>query len=89
MFVLRRVITGLSKSPSFTPHLASSVAMIRSESTRAMKSHLVWIDMEMTGLDHLKDNIMEVACIVTDQVSYFENFFIQQFDIVTYFDCRI
>ncbi|KAI9358649.1 mitochondrial oligoribonuclease [Zopfochytrium polystomum] len=27
---------------------------------------LVWIDLEMTGLDINKDRIMEVACIVTD-----------------------
>ncbi|ENN74062.1 hypothetical protein YQE_09352, partial [Dendroctonus ponderosae] len=27
---------------------------------------LVWIDMEMTGLNVDQDNIMEVACIVTD-----------------------
>lgn len=27
---------------------------------------LVWIDCEMTGLDPLKDDLVEVACIVTD-----------------------
>ncbi|XP_045468433.1 oligoribonuclease, mitochondrial isoform X2 [Harmonia axyridis] len=27
---------------------------------------IVWIDMEMTGLDIEKDKIMEVACLVTD-----------------------
>ncbi|KAE8804111.1 oligoribonuclease-like [Hordeum vulgare] len=27
---------------------------------------LVWIDLEMTGLDILKDRILEIACIVTD-----------------------
>lgn len=29
-------------------------------------SKIVWIDMEMTGLNIHKDRIMEVACIVTD-----------------------
>lgn len=28
--------------------------------------HLVWIDCEMTGLDPVKDALIEVACIVTD-----------------------
>lgn len=27
---------------------------------------LVWIDCEMTGLDHTKDRIIEICCIVTD-----------------------
>ncbi|KAF7284236.1 hypothetical protein GWI33_022387 [Rhynchophorus ferrugineus] len=29
-------------------------------------NRIVWIDMEMTGLDADKDKIMEVACLVTD-----------------------
>uniref|UniRef100_A0A182MQU6 Probable oligoribonuclease n=1 Tax=Anopheles culicifacies TaxID=139723 RepID=A0A182MQU6_9DIPT len=28
--------------------------------------NLVWIDMEMTGLDVDKDRILEIACIITD-----------------------
>ncbi|KAL3219139.1 hypothetical protein MRX96_030592 [Rhipicephalus microplus] len=28
---------------------------------------LVWIDLELTGLDLEKDRIMEVACVVTDK----------------------
>ena len=31
-----------------------------------MSSHLVWIDLEMTGLDPLHDRIIEMATIVTD-----------------------
>ncbi|XP_076653203.1 putative oligoribonuclease isoform X1 [Halictus rubicundus] len=31
------------------------------------KNHIVWIDMEMTGLDVETSHIMEVACIVTDK----------------------
>ena len=27
---------------------------------------ILWMDLEMTGLDPVKDRIMEVACIVTD-----------------------
>lgn len=31
------------------------------------KSKIVWIDMEMTGLDVKNDRIMEIACIITDK----------------------
>lgn len=27
---------------------------------------LVWVDCEMTGLDHTKDRIIEICCIITD-----------------------
>uniref|UniRef100_A0A8R7PFP2 Exonuclease domain-containing protein n=1 Tax=Triticum urartu TaxID=4572 RepID=A0A8R7PFP2_TRIUA len=30
------------------------------------KMPLVWIDLEMTGLDIRKDRILEIACIITD-----------------------
>ena len=29
--------------------------------------NLIWIDMEMTGLDPDKDRIIEVAAVITDQ----------------------
>lgn len=32
-----------------------------------MAEHIVWMDMEMTGLNVLTDKIMEVACIITDR----------------------
>jgi oligoribonuclease len=32
----------------------------------AAHERLVWIDLEMTGLDPLKDEIVEIACIVTE-----------------------
>jgi oligoribonuclease len=31
-----------------------------------MSLPLVWIDLEMTGLDHVNDSIMEVACAITN-----------------------
>ena len=31
-----------------------------------MSKKLLWVDLEMTGLDDLKDSILEVAAIVTD-----------------------
>lgn len=30
-------------------------------------SNLIWVDLEMTGLDPLKDLILEIAVIITDQ----------------------
>lgn len=30
-------------------------------------THLIWIDLEMTGLDTLNDHIIEIATIVTDK----------------------
>lgn len=31
-----------------------------------MQKHLLWVDLEMTGLDPVEDRILEVAAIVTD-----------------------
>lgn len=42
-----------------------STATSTSTSTR-LRMPLVWIDLEMSGLDLEKDRILEIACIVTD-----------------------
>ena len=31
-----------------------------------MRARLVWVDLEMTGLDVNKCHILEMACVVTD-----------------------
>jgi oligoribonuclease len=31
------------------------------------RSHLIWIDLEMTGLDPKKDKIIEIATLITDK----------------------
>ncbi|WVZ95874.1 hypothetical protein U9M48_041582 [Paspalum notatum var. saurae] len=36
------------------------------ESSVDYRMPLVWIDLEMTGLDITKDRILEIACIITD-----------------------
>jgi oligoribonuclease len=36
-------------------------------STNDRKSNLIWIDLEMTGLDTQHDSIIEIATIVTDK----------------------
>lgn len=48
--------------PFFSKIFQSSVPM--NEMTN--KKPIVWVDMEMTGLDLKKDRIMEIACIITD-----------------------
>ncbi|MDC2964484.1 oligoribonuclease [Gammaproteobacteria bacterium] len=35
-------------------------------SSEMKEKNLVWIDLEMTGLDHTKDKILEIAALVTD-----------------------
>ncbi|CAK0768964.1 oligoribonuclease [Gammaproteobacteria bacterium] len=36
------------------------------QSTQVNSGHLVWIDLEMTGLDPSRDEIIEIATLVTD-----------------------
>ena len=36
------------------------------QSTQVNSGHLVWIDLEMTGLDPSRDEILEIATLVTD-----------------------
>ena len=33
---------------------------------------LLWVDMEMSGLDPLKNRILEFACILTDDRLYYQ-----------------
>ena len=39
----------------------------RCKYTAFRSSNIIWVDLEMTGLDQEKDHIMEMACIVTDK----------------------
>ncbi|MEY3753638.1 MAG: hypothetical protein RLY27_219, partial [Pseudomonadota bacterium] len=34
--------------------------------TELKKDRLIWLDMEMSGLDPLKERILEIAMIITD-----------------------
>lgn len=51
------------KNDTNTPY--SSISGSSSRVDRISKP-IVWIDCEMTGLDHTKDQIIEVCCIITD-----------------------
>ncbi|XP_071061486.1 small fragment nuclease isoform X1 [Pseudochaenichthys georgianus] len=48
--------------------LSSDVQLSRkiSMSSNAMSQRMVWVDLEMTGLDIEKDQIIEMACLITD-----------------------
>ncbi|KAL5284129.1 REXO2 family protein [Megaselia abdita] len=37
------------------------------EKGRLLTSNIVWMDLEMTGLDVRKDRILEVSCLITDK----------------------
>eukprot|EP00099_Drosophila_melanogaster_P023418 NP_651184.1 uncharacterized protein Dmel_CG10214 [Drosophila melanogaster] len=61
---LRRV--GLSLNRQIRSHIAFN-SNDRMSSTCGLDTDIVWMDLEMTGLDIEKDKILEVACIITDQ----------------------
>ncbi|SCU83433.1 LADA_0C11430g1_1 [Lachancea dasiensis] len=48
----------------------SKIPKMSSENTSSASSTIskpiVWVDCEMTGLDHTKDKIIEICCIITD-----------------------
>ncbi|XP_053187290.1 small fragment nuclease [Scomber japonicus] len=63
-----------SSTPGTRPAASSTLASyfdVRtsrsvSMSSSAMSQRMVWVDLEMTGLDIEKDKIIEMACIITD-----------------------
>ncbi|XP_020776329.2 small fragment nuclease [Boleophthalmus pectinirostris] len=62
----------LSARPAATLPLWSNFSFSKmsteksSSSSAAMSQRMVWVDLEMTGLDIEKDQIIEMACIITD-----------------------
>lgn len=34
---------------------------------KSKNNHIVWVDLEMTGLNIEKDKIIEIACLITDK----------------------
>ncbi|XP_010774720.1 small fragment nuclease isoform X2 [Notothenia coriiceps] len=55
---------------TFTSRFVSSLDVQLSRkismSPNAMSQRMVWVDLEMTGLDIEKDQIIEMACLITD-----------------------
>lgn len=62
---LKRGLVTLGNSPVQVPPVAVAS---KSVCTMAdiMSQRMVWVDLEMTGLDVEKDAIIEMACIITD-----------------------
>ena len=53
-------------SQATEPNVADSGAPIYAKPARPNEFNLIWLDMEMTGLDPDNDRIIEVAVVVTD-----------------------
>lgn len=49
-----------------TQHRMVGLSINKDRAMSATTSNLVWIDLEMTGLDPEKDRIIEIATVVTD-----------------------
>lgn len=49
--------------PKITP---SNVAKILNSVQDHKEERMIWVDLEMTGLDVEKDQIIEMACLITD-----------------------
>lgn len=72
--ILNKLLTTNKKYPQ---HLIKSLAVrtltTGSRETQKMTSNqdfstdIVWMDLEMTGLDVIKDKIIEVSCLITDK----------------------
>ncbi|XP_030563905.1 probable oligoribonuclease [Drosophila novamexicana] len=73
IFVLNRLCTLFSSViRSQSRHISplghtQVIKMSTCKSTVGDQSDIVWMDLEMTGLDIDKDQILEVACIITDK----------------------
>ena len=57
--------TGIRSKPLFRPFDLNSHGYRKIETLA--ETSMVWIDMEMTGLDVMREKIMEIACIITDK----------------------
>ncbi|XP_026287180.1 probable oligoribonuclease [Frankliniella occidentalis] len=55
---------------SFNKMIGSKVLLSTAPPVKApssnKKNHMIWFDLEMTGLDPTVDHIMEAACLITD-----------------------
>ena len=50
-----------------SPKPISKIFISSKSMSEAADNHLVWVDLEMTGLDIDKDVIIEIACLITDK----------------------
>uniref|UniRef100_A0A1B6KML4 Exonuclease domain-containing protein n=2 Tax=Graphocephala atropunctata TaxID=36148 RepID=A0A1B6KML4_9HEMI len=52
--------------PSNLRNMSVNSHTVRPSASTKSEDNIVWVDMEMTGLDPEKDHVLEVACLVTD-----------------------
>lgn len=64
-----RKIPGISINcnSNFNRSFTSATAIIKKMTKFDNLKPIVWIDCEMTGLDHTKDHIIEICCLITDK----------------------
>ncbi|CAH0587093.1 unnamed protein product [Chrysodeixis includens] len=67
-YYIKSSLVNVTKLPNrhFASKTIKSAAMSLSAVKNAAK-RIVWVDLEMTGLDIEKDHILEIACVVTDE----------------------
>ncbi|KAJ8266629.1 hypothetical protein GJAV_G00132720 [Gymnothorax javanicus] len=63
---LTSYVTGLNLLRAFELSLCKRMSTCAAPVSDSMAQRLVWVDLEMTGLDIEKDQIIEMACIITD-----------------------
>ncbi|XP_063973031.1 probable oligoribonuclease [Diachasmimorpha longicaudata] len=66
--IVEKAVRTLKPLPHYTwrLNLSKQVGIMKTVATYS-EQNIVWMDMEMTGLDAVKDHILEVACLVTDK----------------------
>lgn len=52
---------------SFKSYFQMEIATDSLDQKKFTGSHIIWVDLEMTGLNIEKDAIIEIACLITDQ----------------------
>lgn len=53
--------------PKNSLHCNFAKNMSKKSFTLEDESHIVWMDLEMTGLDVINDKILELSCLITDK----------------------
>ncbi|GMM56180.1 Rex2 protein [Maudiozyma humilis] len=62
---VQRRFAGSPQARSLATNAAASATVLKDQNGKISKP-IVWIDCEMTGLDHKSDHIIEICCIITD-----------------------
>lgn len=60
--IIQNILRNISIRYSTIP----ATKMLKSTMSQDYEKRLIWVDLEMTGLDIDRDEIIEIACIITD-----------------------